>query len=230
MIERLVYTALTRGLSAYATNSDTLYTELFGGIYQLDPAEIEDIRKYFLRLPPKVYIGYPRAALDEHPSYFIFLAGEQQPDFALNDFGGSGAAVGPALPGGGYQAIPGASVLSSIWTHNYTVLCLAQGGPEPCLWMYEVAKSVFLAAKLYFIRNAIQLVTLAGSDVAPQEPYAPAQLYGRSLTFRCQREFSQADTAEGLQRAFRVDGLTMPTPQPDPSGPISRIEILPRSQ
>ena len=225
MIQRLIQSALTIGWQSYLADS-TLFTSLFSDIWELPDAEVAAITAYFATNPPDIYQGYPRAALGKKPACYITLAGEQQPDFALNDYGGSAQVTGPAGTPAAGTLVAGNSLLSSYWTHSYSILIVAPGQPEPALWAYEVCKSVLLAAKLFFMARAVLNYSLAGGDVAPETAYAPDTLFARTLTFRCQREFSQVEQNTTLQRAFAVKGLVLPPGgDPLPGRPDSHISV-----
>lgn len=213
MIQRYVYEALRRGLAAYKADP-TLYDRLFGDLYDFQAAEILAIKKRFADYEPTLMHAFTPVA-PRMPVYLISTESEQQPNFALNDYGGA-AAYGVGAAG---QPVVAQANITSIWQHNVSVCCMARES-ETVLYMYEVLKSVLLAAKPYFQSNRLDIVTMAGTDLS-RDGQKEDFIFMRNLTFRCQREFAQADINSTLYRAFKVAGMERPTN----AAPIGRLQL-----
>lgn len=244
MLQRYIKKSIELGLNSYlGPDSRTLFGELFTGIYDLSETEVDGITEYFNRLRPAVNFGFPRNAIGPEPSVFIFNGSASQPGFCTGDYGGWGGQ--PSTPAT-YGITPGSSlvpnsaaaaagpggaafILSSLWTHQYQIMILARGGPEPVMWTCEVIKSILLAAKNYFLSKAMQSVVLQTSEIQFRDDLAPSDLFACSITLQCGREFSQADTSQSLQDAFKLPGLIAPSGSDShPVGrPPSRIQVDP---
>lgn len=225
MLARTIHSALTQGWSAYlGPNSQVLFEDLFGRVYELSDTEVTNIGAYFRSNPPKINHGFPRDSITTAPAIFLYTLTAQQPNFALNDFGGFGAAPttpsaqgyapGSSLVPGAISSVPSAAgaafILSSLWQHTFQIMTLARGGPERIMYCVEINKSILLAAKNYFLSKAIQSVALQTSEVQFRDDLSPSDLFAASITMQCGREFSQADTSQSLQDAFKLPGLIGP--------------------
>ena len=210
MIQRYIYTALQTGLSTFAANPD-LYNQLFGDLWDLDPTEVATITRYFTAYPPSVAHAYSQRE-QKFPQYIIVTGGEQQPMFALSDYGGPGAVQTLT---DGRTAIAAASY-ASIWQHNIEVVAQATK-VEVAVWMHEIAKAIFVSAKPYFQANHLELVTMAGTEFAPVEGMSESDfVFQRALSFRCQREFRLINAASSLGKVFSVLGVERPTTMSQP--------------
>ena len=86
MIQRLLYTALTRGLDAIKADP-TILDDLFLENYELTQTEVDGIKVFFAAKPPTVVHGYARSD-QEPPLYSIILAAEREADAVMGDEAG----------------------------------------------------------------------------------------------------------------------------------------------
>ena len=244
MIERYLSTALRAGWGYYVAAGGPAMADIFTRQFDVTPGEIASMAAYFAKFPPVVNLGYPRDAITAAPSLFIFLSSSSQPGFALAGLAGVGAApvaadsqaqaaqAAVSVPYGGTNfAAPAANTLirSSIWSHQFQIMLLARaGGPEPVIWSSIITQSILIGAKRYFDTKGLLTPVLAMSDVNFRADLAPNDLYARTITFQCSREFTQADTSGGFARALSVAGLNQPVFSGGDDGrPASGFTITP---
>ena len=245
MIERYIATALRTGVSFYVAEGAPALAAIFTRQFDVTPHEINRMAAYLTKFTPEVKLGYPRDAITAAPSIFIFLSSSSQPGFALAGLAGVGAAPAAAgtqaqaaqaavgIPYGGTNfAAPVANTLvrSSIWSHQFQIMILARaGGPEPVIWTSIIAQSILIGAKRYFDTKGLLTPVLAMSDVNFRADLAPNDLYARTISFQCSREFTQSDTSGGFQRALSIAGINQPVfSGADDGRPTSGFTLTPK--
>ena len=223
MIQRLIYNSILVGVNTYAAAPDqSLMAELFKDIWLLSDAEILAIYKYFQSHPIQLAYAYRRVAMDnKNPICFISETSQAQPGFALGDQAGGTQVV---TPDG--QVVAGAPVLGSFWDHQLQISLYAHGNYELVLYLCEIIKTILLAAKPLLLSYAIELPVMSISDAQPAEPYEPEMLWQRQISLRCRREFSINNTADTLQRAFKVAGISGQAGSPQSDGGVLSLVSL----
>lgn len=196
MIQRFLYTSLKTGLSLINEQPE-LMDDLFADLYSLSTTEVDGIKKFFREKPPGVVHSYARVDTPI-PVYSIVLADEQEAETVLGD--DAGMITDPDDPDFG------ADEYSSIWSHKYLVLCYSEH-PDVTQYMYEVAKSIFIAALGPLSAEGLFETHLSGGDLAPDPRYIPEHLFVRQLVFSCQREFQRTDHQSKFGKAFKVAGI-----------------------
>lgn len=202
MIQRLIYTVLTEGLADLVTDT-RIVDRLFRQGYGLGATEADAIQTFFSgEKKPTVRHGYaPTDA--KFPLYAIVLNDERESDSFIGDDGG------PVFTG----EDAGANIKTAIWQHNYHVLCYAQH-PDAVLYMYEVAKSIFLhaATTLEVLDEGIYFLSLSGNDVRIADDLVPSQMFGRTLHVGIRREFQHIDLEAIAGRIRQVRGVHVDNP------------------
>jgi len=196
MIQRFLYTALKTGLEAFKTDPNYV-DDLFKDLYSLGDTEVAAIHTLFREKTINIYHSYARSDA-EFPCFSIVLADEGEAQSVLGDI--AGQITDPDDPD--YPA----DEFSSIWQHKYLVLVYSEH-PDVTQYMYEAAKSIFIAALGPLADEGLFEVSLSGGEVAPDPRYIPEHLFVRQLTFSCQREFQRTDFVSKLGKAFKVAGI-----------------------
>jgi hypothetical protein len=196
MIQRLLYTALTRGLDAIKADP-TILDDLFLDNYELGQTEVDGIKAFFAAKPPTVVHGYARSD-QEPPLYSIILASEREADAVIGDEAGMVDDVeDPDF---------GSDQYAALWEHTFHIMCLAEH-PDVCTYLYEVAKATILQAKPTFIPFGVYGLTLSGQDLAPDPRYVPEHFFVRQLVVSCRAELLTTAKSTKLEKAFQVAGI-----------------------
>lgn len=192
MIHRYLHQALTDGLKRFSQDPG-LFNQLFVQLFGLAQTEVDAVRKRFLSKPPRIEHAYsPDAAT--MPCYAIVMGNEQQAQAVLgNTAGYFSTAITQKQP-----------VFSTVWRHNYTVLCYAQQ-PDFVEYMYEMAKASLYFQTDYFLQQGLMEVSLAGQELSMDER-APERMFNRALTFSCAREF-RFFSKDAPTQPYGVDGI-----------------------
>jgi len=196
MIQRFLYKALQLGLEQFKTQPE-LIDDLFGDLYSLEQTEVEAIHTFFRQKTPGIVHNYARSDTPI-PVYSIVLADEREAENFIGDV--AGQITDEDDPDFG------ADELSSVWQHTYHVLCYSEH-PDVTQYMYEAAKSIYIAAFKMLSDEGLFEMHLMGGDLAPDPRYIPEHLFVRQLTFACQREFQRTDFQSKLTKAFKVAGI-----------------------
>ena len=196
MIQRLLYTAMIRGLEAIKADP-TILDDLFLENYELTQTEVDGIKVFFAAKPPTVVHGYARSD-QEPPLYSIILAAEREADAVIGDEAGiEEDAMDPDF---------GADQYTALWEHTFHLMCLAEH-PDVCTYLYEVAKAIILLAKPTFIPFGVYGLTLSGQDLAPDPRYVPEHFFVRQLVISCRAELLTTAKSTALSKAFKVAGI-----------------------
>ena len=196
MIQRYLFTALKNGIDQINADPEII-TDLFTN-FDLTTTEIEAIKTWFAATPPEVHHGYARVDT-KFPSYHIILGSENESDHVLGDEG--------VMIDDPEDENFGADVKTTIWEHNYQVLCYAEH-PDATTYMYEIAKTILIVnAHSFFTEAGLFFQYISGMDLAPDPRYLPENLFGRQLTFKCKREFCRVDKDSAAGKAFQVSAI-----------------------
>lgn len=196
MIQRLLYTAMIRGLDAIKSDP-TILDDLFLDNYELTQTEVDGIKAFFAAKPPTVVHGYARSD-QEPPLYSIILAAEREADAVIGDEAGiEEDTMDPDF---------GADQYTALWEHTFHLMCLTEH-PDVCTYLYEVAKAIILQAKPTFIPFGVYGLTLSGQDLAPDARYVPEHFFVRQLVITCRAELLTTAKSTALGKAFKVSGL-----------------------
>jgi len=196
MIERYLYAALQSGLAEIKSNNSIL-EDLFSDLYELIPTEVAGIKTWFNAQTPKVIHNYSRMD-QEMPIYSIVLDSESEDESVIGD--SAGIIEDPDDPNFG------ADCDTAIWKHQYSIMCISEH-PDVTLYMYEIAKSILLAALPQLVDVGLFEGSLSGQDLAPDPRYVPEHLFVRRLGFGCNSEFLQTNKLSKLSKAFKVGGI-----------------------
>lgn len=196
MIQRILYKALTAGLTYFSTNQDA-YDRLFGQNYGLSATEVAAIRQFFAAKPVTVVHGYAR--MDQTPPMLaIVLGSEREVESVIGDEAGP---VRDELDPD-YRC----DQYTSMWAHNYQIHCIAEH-PEASQYLYEIAKAIILEAKESFIPEGIYDSEVSGSELLPDPRYIPENWFVRVVTFACRRELLTTRLNTALGKAWKVSGI-----------------------
>lgn len=196
MIQRLIYTAMIRGLEAIKSDP-TILDDLFLNNYELTQTEVDGIKTFFAVKPPTVVHGYARSD-QEPPLYSIILASEREADAVIGDEAG----IIDEMDDPDF----GADQYTALWEHTFHLMCVAEH-PDVCTYIYEVAKAIVLQAKPTFIPFGVYGLTLSGMDLAPDPRYIPEHFFVRQLAISCRAELLTTAKSTKLNKAFQVSGL-----------------------
>lgn len=196
MIQRLLYTAMIRGLDAIKADP-TILDDLFLNNYELGQTEVDGIKTFFAAKPPTVVHGYARSD-QEPPLYSIILASEREADAVLGDEAG--------IIEDDQDPDFGADQYTALWEHTFNLMCITEH-PDVCTYLYEVAKAIILQAKPTFIPFGVYGLTLSGQDLAPDPRYMPEHFFVRQLVITCRAEFLTTAKSTALTKAFKVAGI-----------------------
>lgn len=209
MIHRLLHTILTAGVTTIS-NDITILNELFERNFALKDPEVDAVKEYFLAHPPEVINGYARKD-SAFPLIAIVLANEGESQSFLAD------EAGPILdPDSPYV---NSDITSAIWAHTYNFLIYSDH-PDITVYYYEIVKLILLGGLPVLIDDGCFEFELSGGDLSPDPKYLPEHLFGRQITFSCQREFQIVDRDSRLLKAFRLGGIYV-----DSSGSPSDSEV-----
>jgi hypothetical protein len=200
VIERLIYTALTNGITELTENPERLL-RFFEQTHQLTTTEAEAIQTLFLDEPPEVIHSYAR---EEHnfPLYAIVLSSEQETGKFLGDYGGF-VTFAEAQELADLDAAD-SNINSSVFSFNFDIMVYTKH-PDVAVYYYHLAKYFMIRARDYFKSCNVFDMVLGGSDVAPDPRYIPENLFVRVLRVSCQQVLGVIAAKEA--RAFAVDGL-----------------------
>jgi len=196
MIHRLLHSILTSGIQIIH-NDITLLDDLFDRNFVLQDAEVSAIKEYYLAHTPEVINGYARKDSD-FPLIAIVLANEGESESFLGD--DAGQVMDEDDP---YLH---SDISSTIWTHTYNFLIYTDH-PDITVYYYEIAKLIILGGLPVLVDDGCFEFSLSGGDLAPDPKYMPEHLFGRQLTFTCQREMQIIDRDTRLSKAFRIGGI-----------------------
>jgi len=196
MIHRLLHTIMTAGI-ATIEDDITVLDDLFERNYVLEDSEVEAIKEYFLDHPPEIINGYARQD-SNFPLIAITLATEGESETFLADD------AGPVLD----EDSPyiNSDIASAIWSHTYNFLVYTDH-PDITVYYYEIVKMILLGGFPVLIDDGCFDFSMNGGDLAPDPKYLPQHLFGRQLTFSCQRELQILDRNSRFLKAFRLDGI-----------------------
>lgn len=208
MIERIIVDVLRRGLDQ-VRQDPTLIDALFVDVLDYAPQESAQIKVALAKRAPQAQMGYIREDATM-PRYSVTLQGEQEVENALGDYAGMASETlgDPDF---------GCSTYGAIWEHNYQIMCYAEH-PDLVSHLYELAKSILMANRRYFLEKNCQSKILGGMDLSPDAGYLPEHLFCRVMSLRCQREFTMVDRDSRLGRAFAVTGIAAPPASPYSNG------------
>lgn len=201
MIQRFLGKVLSAGLAEIQADL-TLLDDVFEQ-YGLSATELTAIREWFQAHPPSVKFQFARTD-DVFPLYAIVLGGEEESGlFIGNDgtaarFDGEGL-IGPDDPDFGLD------IKSSVWSHTYQVLCCSSGHPDGALYLYEVAKAIFVSANLS--ECGLHSTKFSGMDLSHATEYLPENIFIRVFQIKGEREFERLDRGSRVGKAFRIEGL-----------------------
>lgn len=222
MIQRFIFTALQNGVDKITANTDLL-DNLFKELYDLTPTEVEGIKAFWgsdtpPKGPPKVVHGYAPRDI-KVPHYAITLGNEAEKERFLNDD------IGQVMDMDDPEF--GADEKGSTWTHRYDIMVLAEH-PDVVTYYYEIGKQILIDNKDFFDEQGLIDIRISGADLAPDPRYIPEHLFGRRLSFECERLFSTIDRESKLGKAFAIDGLHIDrTGSPSDVGAVkTKIKIL----
>ena len=126
---------------------------------------------HFIREPPVVVLGYPRASA-EFPCFAVVLESEEETEPEL-----IGDYMGQTLEG---EAGPAAEYVGGIFRHTYGVYIYAQN-PDVCIYLYQFAKMVVFGAKQALECAGFIDTRLSGGELNPEEMYLPEGMFARVL-------------------------------------------------
>ncbi len=202
MIQRFLFDALTDGI-AQITADLTILDQLFDEVYELGEAELAAIKKFWTNTtdashgPPTVIHGYaPKDVVI--PVYAIVLESETESLTWLNNDSGQVEDINdPDF---------GADIKGSIWNHRYGIH-IYHDHPDVVTYIYEIAKSILLASNDFFSDKGLFDIDISGGDMMPDPRLIPENLFGRKVTFGCQRCFTRLDKESKVGKAFKVGGI-----------------------
>ncbi len=203
MIQRFIFDALKDGVEQI-TNDITILDQLFLEVYELSEVELATIKTFWVNAanndkagPPKIRHGYAPRDVDI-PVYSIVLESETEAlTWLNNDSGQVEDTKDPDF---------GADIKGSIWNHRYGIHIYHEH-PDITTYIYEVAKSILLASNEFFSDKGLFDIDISGADMVPGRDYIPEHLFGRKVTFACQRCFTRIDRDSAAGKAFKVGGL-----------------------
>lgn len=208
MIERYLYQILDAGITAIS--EDPTLLDLVFEQYELSRTEMDQIQTLWTAKPPHVKHQFARTD-DTFPLYAIVLQQENEADLYLDNYAG--------MVEDTEDEDFASDIKSSIWQHQFQILTYTQH-PDHTLYLYEVAKSIFLAADLQ--SAGLFQFQFSGSDLSPAVAYLPDHLFARQFTIAARREFQRIDRASRLGKAFQIRGIHV-----DKSGSSSDVGGVP---
>ena len=196
MIQRLLYKALTKGWEAIKADP-TIIDDLFANNFELDQDEVNAIKTFLAAKPPTIVHGYART--DQAPPLIsILLTGEREADSVLGDEAGDVTTLDdPDF---------GSSQYAAFWECNYSLVHMAEH-PDVCQYIYELSKSIIMAAKPTFIPYGVYGMQVSGSDLSPDPRYMPEHFFVRQLTISCRAELLTVDKESKLGKVYKVGGI-----------------------
>lgn len=176
MLERILLHLLRSEIARLKDNEpelDRYFSHFF------DPtAGAEDRGRFvtnFMREPPVVVMGYPRAA-GEFPCFSIILESEEETDpELLGDYAGQ-TVEGEDGPLAEYQG--------GFFQHTYGIYVYAQN-PDQVIYLYQFAKMVLFGAKQALECAGFINTRFSGGEISPEEMYLPENMYARVLRLQC---------------------------------------------
>ena len=169
MMQRLLYTILTRGLALFSTNPE-IYDRVFGDYLFLGDKELASIRAYFAKNQVRVQHGYAHADI-KPPLVNIMMQGESQTQQFLGTLGHVPMGLG------------GQQGTGSVWENSYQLNCYTEN-IDATSYLYEVVKAILLCSHGVMAEAGIMSPTYSGMDLAPDRGYVPENLFVRVLTVR----------------------------------------------
>jgi hypothetical protein len=176
MLERVLLNLLRSEIDRLKTDQpelDRYFSHFF------DPtAGDEDRARFvtnFMREPPVVVLGYPRAA-GEFPCFSIILESEEETTPEL-----VGDYAGMTLDG---EEGPLTEYEGGFFSHTYGIYVYAQN-PDQVLYLYQFAKMVLFGAKQALECAGFINTRFSGGEISPEEMYLPENMYARVLRLQC---------------------------------------------
>lgn len=156
---------------------ETELDRYFGHFFDPTAGEEERARfvTNFMREPPIVVMGYPRAA-GEFPCFSIILESEQETDPEL-----LGDYMGQTVEG---EAGPLTEYEGGFFDHTYGIYVYAQN-PDQVIYLYQFAKMVIFGAKAALECAGFINTRFSGGELSPEEMYLPENMYARVLRLQC---------------------------------------------
>lgn len=182
MIERLIFSALERGIAA--VNLDPEAIVRFFCNRDIAKEEAERIRDLWTKCPPNVIHNYPRSDSD-FPLFAVVLGGENESIKALDDFGGFVDAETAALLEN--AQLQGTILRTSIYDHQHFVMVYTEH-PDVTIYYYQLAKFFLTRERDFFKENGLLDMALGGNDMKPDAGYAPEWLFVRRLSMSSKKE------------------------------------------
>lgn len=222
MIERFIFLALQRGITAMQQDPELL-KRYFLEQKKLQKEEVDAISLYFTNKPPSIIHNYARDD-SPFPLYAIILSMETEDTRVLGDEGDMVGEIpddvwaemqeaGEPLPLGGLDPDnpdAGKDELVSIYKAQYVVLTMTEH-PDVTRYYYELCKLFLTRARPFLKRCAFeggaQLLDtqFSGGDLQPDARYIPAHMFARQFTIETLR--SERIVGPDVQRAFQVGGI-----------------------
>ena len=196
MIHRYLHSILTTGVTNI-TDDPTLLDDLFEANYGLEATEVDAVKEYWAEKPLNVVNGFARRDSD-FPLIAITLASEQETQHFLGDSAGQEEDPEDEF----YQY----DIESAIWGHVYRLLIYTDH-PDVTAWYYEIVKTILLSGLNILTGEGCFEYRMNGAELAPDPRYIPEHLYGRVLTFSCEREFQRVDRRSRIMKGFAVEGI-----------------------
>lgn len=196
MLERVLYRVLETGLAEVVADPRQVILH-FQQRFRLSPVEAQAINDLLSTRRPQIFHAYPRLKEACFPSYWIVLGQEGEAERLLDDgseaiSADEAAALSHGLGLGEDLArdLEGAEWKSSFFTHDFHILCVSDKSPDEAIYLYELAKRFIVRARARgdFIQWGAVDTSLSGGDVAPDERFLPAHLFGRRLTISVEDE------------------------------------------
>lgn len=170
--ERLIYRALTLGVAAI---TDADLDDILGGSSGLPDADLVKLKAFWAGHKPGVTAGYPRRD-QVFPLYAVTLLSEAEDSKYL----GSGdmsllddmdARLGDALTERRSETL-------AVWvvSDNYEITAA----------YYRIARRILHVATRWLIERGLDLPTLTGADLAPEQELAKESMFVRRLTISVQ--------------------------------------------
>lgn len=200
MIERLIFTALTNGITDLQSNLPKL-ERFFVERHCLSTTEVARIKQYFRDKPPDVIHNYPRKDAT-FPLYCVVLGNENESTKFLDDTAGFLSAEEALLLE--EAGLTGTEIKTSIYTHTHHVMVYTEH-PDVTIWYYELAKYFLVRQRDFFKDQGLLDTLFSGQDMAPNAGYAPEWLFVRRLTMSSQSELAVFD--DKPERIREVSGV-----------------------
>lgn len=151
----------------------------------------------FMRQPPAVTIGYPRASAT-FPVIAIILSEESETQNTIGDF------LGETL--GDDTDDPYADYVGAVFEAQHGCYVYAEH-PDVCLYLYHFVKMILLGGKDWLLSQGVIEASISGGELSPQEGYLPENIFLRTVNVRTVAPFAVPRPALADARKARVVGL-----------------------